>query len=226
MAQAIVKKMSYDARNPIGLGGGCGTLTPLEPSLTKSQLEDWKLYHHIETHGLGYDPDTPLKQLTQWLKSWFADQASIFRVHEDIDLPIYLFEESLVKDPGSSSNWYDFSNDEEELSDGTDMWSSSPKEPSSSKEVPYFDLVSTGDWEHIIANIEKITNQEDPWRWAKPWSENVIDTLEGFVKLEAFENIVEESPSNPPTEDLFQKIDFGPPDNSRLVFISKNIKDN
>ncbi|XXG85666.1 hypothetical protein AAC387_Pa11g0703 [Persea americana] len=40
MAQAIMKKMGYDAQNPIGLGGGCGILTPLEPTMTKSQLED------------------------------------------------------------------------------------------------------------------------------------------------------------------------------------------
>ncbi|KAJ8621806.1 hypothetical protein MRB53_030335 [Persea americana] len=40
MAQAIMKKMGYDAQNPIGLGGGRGILILLEPTLTKSQLED------------------------------------------------------------------------------------------------------------------------------------------------------------------------------------------
>ncbi|XXG47602.1 hypothetical protein AAC387_Pa02g2226 [Persea americana] len=40
MAQAIMKKMGYEAQNPIGLGGGRGILIPLEPTLTKSQLED------------------------------------------------------------------------------------------------------------------------------------------------------------------------------------------
>ena len=62
MAQAIVKKMGYDAQYPIGLGGGRGILTPLEPTLTKRQMEDWRLYRHIEKslHGLGYDPDTSL----------------------------------------------------------------------------------------------------------------------------------------------------------------------
>ena len=48
MAQAIMKKMGYDAQNPIGLGGGHGILTPLEPTLTKSQLEDWKLHRRID----------------------------------------------------------------------------------------------------------------------------------------------------------------------------------
>ena len=40
---------------------------PLEPTLTKSQLEDWKLYRCIDksSYGLGYDPDTPLRQLTK-----------------------------------------------------------------------------------------------------------------------------------------------------------------
>ena len=61
MAQAIMKKIGYDAHNPIGLGGGRGILTPLEPTLTKNQLEDWKLHCHIDksSHELGYDPDTP-----------------------------------------------------------------------------------------------------------------------------------------------------------------------
>ncbi|XXG88408.1 hypothetical protein AAC387_Pa12g0619 [Persea americana] len=45
------------------------------------------------------------------------------------------------------------------------------------------------------------------------------------VLLEASENIVEEPPSNLPTEDSVQKIDLGTPDNPRPVFISKNIKD-
>ncbi|XXG70514.1 hypothetical protein AAC387_Pa06g3262 [Persea americana] len=100
MAQAIMKEMGYDAQNPIGLRGHHGILTPLEPALTKSQLEDWRLYRHMEksSHGLGYDPDTPLKQLTQRLKSRFINQASTSRVHEDIDLPGYLFEEPPVKD--------------------------------------------------------------------------------------------------------------------------------
>ena len=43
--------------------------------------------------------------------------------------------------------------------------------------------------------------------------------------MEASENIVEEPPSNLPTEDSVQKIDLGTPDNPRPVFISKNIKD-
>ena len=63
--------MGYDAQNSIGLGGGHGILMLLEPPLTKSQLEDWRLYRHITKclHGLGYDLDTPLRQLTQRLKS-------------------------------------------------------------------------------------------------------------------------------------------------------------
>ena len=43
--------------------------------------------------------------------------------------------------------------------------------------------------------------------------------------MEASENIVEEPLSNLPTEDSVQKIDLRTPDNSRPVFISKNIKD-
>ena len=87
--------MGYDTQNPIGLGGGCGILMPLEPTMTKSQLEDWRLHRHIDksSHGLGYDPDTSPKQLTQRLKSQFADQASTSHVHEDVDIPRYLFEE-------------------------------------------------------------------------------------------------------------------------------------
>ena len=46
-----------------------------------------------------------------------------------------------------------------------------------------------------------------------------------LLSLEASENIVEEPPSNLPTEHSVQKIDFVTPDNSRPVFISKNIKD-
>ena len=66
-----MKKIGYDAQNPVGLGEGRGILTPLRPTLTKSQLEEWKLYDYVEksSHGLGYDPDTPLRQLTQRLKS-------------------------------------------------------------------------------------------------------------------------------------------------------------
>ncbi|XXG59313.1 hypothetical protein AAC387_Pa04g1419 [Persea americana] len=114
MAQAIMKKMGYDAQNPIGLGGGLGILISLEPTLTKSQLEDWKLHRRIDkfSYGLGYDLDTPMRQLTQRLQSRFANQASTSRVNEDFDLPGCLFEELLDKDPGSSSNWYDLSNDE------------------------------------------------------------------------------------------------------------------
>ncbi|XXG47285.1 hypothetical protein AAC387_Pa02g1952 [Persea americana] len=144
--------MGYDAQNPVGLGGGRCILTPLEPTLTKSQLEDWKLHHHIDksSYKFGYDPDTPMRQLTQRLQNRFADQASTSRVDEDINLPGYLFEELPVEDPEGSSNWYDFSDDEEELSDDTDTRFSDPKEPLSPKEVPYFDSVSAGDWDHLI----------------------------------------------------------------------------
>ena len=110
---------------------------------------------------MGYDPDTPMRQLTQRLQSRFADQASTSHVDEDIDLPGYLFEELPNKDPGSSSNWYDFSDDEEELSNDTDTWFSDPEELSSPKEVPYFNPVSAGDWDHLIASLEKSTDQED-----------------------------------------------------------------
>ena len=143
-----------------------------------------------------------MRQLTQRLQSRFADQASTSHVDEDIDLPGYLFEELPDKDPGSSSNWYDFSDDEEELSDDTDAWFSDSEEPSSPKEVPYFDPVSAGDWDHLIASLEKSTDQEDLWTEAEPWSENALGNLEGLVKLEASENIVEEPPSNLPIEDL------------------------
>ena len=63
MEQVLMKKMGYDAQNPIGFGGGRGILTPLEPTLAKSQLEDWKLHHHIDksSYGLGYDPDTSMR---------------------------------------------------------------------------------------------------------------------------------------------------------------------
>ena len=110
-------------------------------TLTKSQLDDWKLHRHIDksSQGLGYDLDTPPRQR---LQSRFADQASTSRIHEDIDLLGYLFEESLVKDPGRSSNWYDFSDDERELSDDTAVRFFDLEEPSSPKEVPYFDPAS------------------------------------------------------------------------------------
>ncbi|XXG41727.1 hypothetical protein AAC387_Pa01g2133 [Persea americana] len=227
MAQAIMKKMGYNAQNPIGLGGGRGILTPLEPTLTKSQLEDWKLYHHLDKspYGLGYDPDSPMRHLTQRLQSRFAYQASISHANEDIDLPGYLFEELPNKDPGSSSSWYDFFDDEEELSDDTDARFSDSEEPSSPKEVPYIDPVSVGDWDHLISCLEKNTDQEDLWTEAEPWFENALGNLEDLVELEASENIVEEPPSNLPTGDFVQKIDLGTPDNPRPVFISKNIKD-
>ena len=164
--------------------------------------------------------------MTQRLQSRFANQATTSRVHEDIDLPGYLFEESPVKDPGSSSNWYDFSDDEGELSDDTNNCFSNPEEPSSPKEVPYFDPISADDWDHLITSLEKITYQEDSWIKAKPWSENALGTPEGLVELEASENIMEEPLSNHPTEDSVQKIDLGTLDNPRPVFISNNIKDN
>ncbi|XXG42081.1 hypothetical protein AAC387_Pa01g2429 [Persea americana] len=82
--------------------------------------------------------------LTQRLQSRFANQASTSRIHEDIKLPGYLFEESPVEDPGSLSNWYDFSDNEEELSNDTDTRFSDSEEPSSPKEVPYFDVASAG----------------------------------------------------------------------------------
>ena len=71
-----MKKMGYDAHNPISLGGGHGILIPLEPTLTKSQLEDWKLHHHIDKSscGVGYGPETLLRQLTQRLQSHFANK--------------------------------------------------------------------------------------------------------------------------------------------------------
>ena len=127
---------------------------PLEPTLTKSQLEDWKLYRCIDksSYGLGYDPDTPMRQLTQRLQT---------RVDEDIDLPEYLFEELPDKDPGISSNWNDFSDYAQELSDDTNTWFFDPEEPLSPKEVPYFNPVSAGDWDHLIASLEKSTDQED-----------------------------------------------------------------
>ncbi|KAJ8636224.1 hypothetical protein MRB53_010491 [Persea americana] len=181
MAQAIMKKMCYNTQNPIGLGGGRGILTPLEPTLTKSQLEDWKLHHHVDksSHGLGYDPDTPPRQWTQGLQNRFADKASTSRVDENIDLPGYLFEELPIKDPGSSSNWYNFSNDEEKLSDDTNTRFFYPEEPSSPKE----------DWDHLIASLERITDQEDSWTEAEPWSENALGTPEGLAELEALREV-------------------------------------
>ncbi|KAJ8649214.1 hypothetical protein MRB53_002237 [Persea americana] len=152
-------------------------------------------------------------------------KASTSRVDEDIDLLTYLFEELPNKDPEDSLNWYDFSDDKEELSYDTDTRFPDPEEPLSPKEVPYFDLVSAGDWDHFIANLEKCTNQEDLWTEAEPWFENAFGNPEGLVELEAFENIVEEPPLDLPMEDSVQKIDLGTPDNSRPVFISKNIKD-
>ena len=119
-----------------------------------------------------------------------------------------LFEELPDKDPGSSSNWYDFSDNEEELSNDTDARFSYSKETSPPKEVPYFDPVSAGDWDHLIASLEKSTDQEDLWTEAEPWSENALGNPEGLVELEASENIVEEPPSNLPTEDFVQKIDW------------------
>ena len=111
------------------------------------------------------------------------------------------------------------------MSDDTDARFSDSEEPSSPKEVPYFDPVSAGDWDHLIASLEKTTDQEDLLIEVEPWSENVLRNPEGLVELEASENIVEELPSNLPTEDFIQKIDLGTPDNQRPVFISKNIKD-
>ena len=121
--------MGYDAWNPVGLGGGRGILIPLELTLIKSQLEDWKPHHHVNkpSHGLGYDLDTSPRQLIQRRQSHFANQASTSRIDEDIDLPGYLFEELPVKDPGGSSNWYDFSEDEDELSDDIDARFSDPE---------------------------------------------------------------------------------------------------
>ncbi|XXG73131.1 hypothetical protein AAC387_Pa07g2099 [Persea americana] len=225
-AQTIMKKMGYDAQNPIGLGGGRGILTPLEPTLTKSQLEDWKLHRRIDksSYGMGYDPDTPMRQLTQRLQSRFVDQASTSHVDEDTDLPGYLFEELPDRDPGSSSNWYDFSDDEEELFDDTDSRLSNSEEPLFPKEVPYFNPVSAGDWDHLIASLEKNTDQEDLWTETERWSENALENPQGLVDLETSENVVEEPPSNLLTEDFVQKIDLGTPDKPRPVFISKNIK--
>ncbi|XXG59348.1 hypothetical protein AAC387_Pa04g1450 [Persea americana] len=82
-----------------------------------------------------------------------------------------------------------------------------------------------GDWDHLIASLEKSTDQEDLWTEAEPWSENALGNPEDLVELEASENIMEEPHSNLPTEDFVQKIDLGTPDNPRPVFISKNIKD-
>ncbi|XXG82707.1 hypothetical protein AAC387_Pa10g0605 [Persea americana] len=143
--------------------------------------------------------------------------------NEGIDLLGYLFEELPDNDLGSSSNWYDFSDNEEELSDHTDARFSDSEEPSSPKEVPYFDPVSAGDWDHLIASPEKNTDQEDLWTEAEPWSENAFGNPEDLVELEASESIVEEPPSNLPTEDSVQKIDLGTPDNPRPVFINPKI---
>ena len=91
--------------------------------------------------------------------------------------------------------------------------------------MPYFDPVSAGDWDNLIASLEKSTDQEDLWTEAEPWSENALGNPEGLFELEASENIMEEPPSNLLTEDYVQKIDLRTPDNARPVFISKNIKD-
>lgn len=79
-----------------------------------------------------------------------------------------------IKDPRSLSNWYNFFDDEEKLSEGIDMWSSSPEMPSSPKEVSYFGPISIVELGHLIANIEMITNQEDRWTWTKPWSKKSL----------------------------------------------------
>ena len=94
-----------------------------------------------------------------------------------------------------------------------------------SLKVPYFDSVSVDDWDHLIASLKKIINEEDPWTEAKPWSENALGIPEGLVELEASENILEEPPSNLPTEDHVQKMDLGTLDNPRpvLFFVSSLI---
>ncbi|XXG82675.1 hypothetical protein AAC387_Pa10g0575 [Persea americana] len=175
----------------------------------QSSSVDRMLLHHI-----------PRLNLSK-MKSHFAEQASTSCVDEDIDIPVYLFEELLDKDSGSSSNWYDFSDDENKLSDDTDAWFSDSKEPSSPKDVPFFDPVSVGDWDFLIASLKKSTDQEDLWTEAEPWFGNTLGNPEGLVELEASENIVEEPPSNLPTEDYVQKIDLRTPDNPRPIFIGK-----
>ena len=111
------------------------------------------------------------------------------------------------------------------MSDDIDIRFSNLEELSSPKEVPYFDLVSTDDWDCLIASHEKITDQEALWTEVKPWYENALGTPKGIVELETSVNIMEEPPSNLRTEDSVQKIDLGTLDNPRPVFISKNIKD-
>jgi len=71
------------------------------------------------------------------------------------------------------------------LSDDTDARFSDSEEPSSLKEMPYFNPVSAGDWDHLIASLEKNTDQEDLWTETEPWSENALGNPEGLVELEA-----------------------------------------
>ena len=77
------------------------------------------------------------------------------------------------------------------MSDDTDALFSDSEEPSSPKEVPYFDLVSAGDWDHLIASLEKNTDQEDLWTDAKPWSKNALGNLEGMPQLSLYSTMTQ-----------------------------------
>ena len=61
------------------------------------------------------------------------------------------------------------------MSDDTDSQFSDPEEPLSPKEMPYFDPVSAGDWDHLIASLKKSTDQQDLWTKTEPWSENPLE---------------------------------------------------
>ena len=102
----------------------------------------------------------------------------------------YDFDDSLETNKQDPADWAIFqhpegvSDDDDTASQATDHWqpefdeSQNPRNP--------------GAWHHLVLNVQTIEpSKPNPCKGIRPWFISPNDTPEGFVEVEASENIVE-----------------------------------
>lgn len=159
-----MEKMDYDVKNPIGLSGGHGILTPIEAALCEEQREDLKMFSYLteSSYGLGYQSMSAFDNLSEKFAAMGLTGTSFSSKSES----------SQLTSESSSADC-----DEAEIQDEEDEGSSHDTETWQ----PTFDLLSfvqdeqlyasipQGGWDHHLENGNEPFQKENPWKGTRSW---------------------------------------------------------
>ncbi|KAJ8615703.1 hypothetical protein MRB53_035075 [Persea americana] len=160
----MMEKMDYDMKNPMGLSGGRGILTPIEAALSEEQREDLKIFSYLtqSSYGLGYRSMSAFDNLSQ---KFAAMGLTGFPFSSKS-------ESSQLKSESSSAECAEaeVQDEEDEVSShDTETWQ------------PTFDLLSVvqdellyasiprGGWDHHLVNGNEPFQKENPWKGTRPF---------------------------------------------------------